>query len=187
MAAVFPKKAPTSAEIIFWEVITRPLSGRRESCREIIKNRYVIIKRIGKGIYAGVWLAKDCKFGVYVAIKIYKSAPYYRDIAAYECENLLTLNKFQKENKAECAVKLFNTFVHKGSNGNHCCLVLELLGPDLEEIIQLRPGLLTPNTIKLLTKKLLYPLREMHTAKVIHTDIKARNYRLCIPPLLMVD
>lgn len=33
-------------------------------------------------------------------------------------------------------VKLLNSFVHFGPNGNHFCMVLELLGPSLAQIVK---------------------------------------------------
>lgn len=37
-------------------------------------------------------------------------------------------------------VKLIFTFWHRGPNGNHLCLVLELAGPKIEDFIKYHPG-----------------------------------------------
>ena len=37
-------------------------------------------------------------------------------------------------------VKLIRTFWHRGPNGNHLCLVLELAGPKIEDFMKHHPG-----------------------------------------------
>lgn len=46
-------------------------------------NRYVLIQKLGWGHFSTVWLAKDFKYGTYVAVKVMKSAPHYLE-ASYD-------------------------------------------------------------------------------------------------------
>lgn len=116
---------------------------------ETLSHRYVIVKKLGFGPYSCCWAARDCKLDIFVAIKIYKSSPFFRECALQECKVLLELNKVRQEGKVLAnlqetlgvnitdvnTVKLLNTFSHAAANGTHCCLVLELLGPSLESIL----------------------------------------------------
>jgi serine/threonine-protein kinase SRPK3 len=43
----------------------------------------VLIQKLGWGHFSTVWLAKDFKYGTYVAVKVMKSAPHYLD-ASYD-------------------------------------------------------------------------------------------------------
>lgn len=55
---------------------------------EIIFDRYVLIERIGWGVFGSVWLAMDFKHNTYVAVKIQKSAPNFVEAAYDEVEIL---------------------------------------------------------------------------------------------------
>lgn len=117
-------------------------------------SRYVLIKKIGFGPYSTGWIARDCKLDLFVAIKIYKSSPFFRECALHECKILLELNKLSTSQEAFesikqkigvevknlSIVKLLNSFTHSAANGNHCCLVLELLGPSLESLLATYSG-----------------------------------------------
>lgn len=86
---------------------------------------------------------------MYVAIKIFRAAPFYRDSAYEEARILVNLLKIQKDKRIiedyenqtgqktdeVNLVRMLNCFVHSGSAGNHCCIVLELLGPSLSTVI----------------------------------------------------
>ena len=117
---------------------------------ESILGRYVFVKRIGQGPYASCWMAKDCKLDMFVAVKIYKSSPAHKEIALQEAKVLLTLNKIQKTPKPfeelykltglweqdRVVVKFYNCCILPSSNGSHYTLILELLGPTLQNIIE---------------------------------------------------
>lgn len=55
---------------------------------EILLDRYIIIQKLGWGHFSTVWLTKDLKFNVYVAIKVQKSAQHYLEAAYDEVEIL---------------------------------------------------------------------------------------------------
>lgn len=120
----------------------------------MLLERYVIIQKLGWGHFSTVWLARDFKFETYVAIKIQKSAPHYLEAAYDEVEILQKiarntnnpewlkslgeyLGPKQSFNRDHCqVVQLLNSFVYKGPYGNHFCMVFEILGVNLLEIIK---------------------------------------------------
>lgn len=67
-------------------------------------------------------------------------------------------------------LQLLHSFKHKGLNGNHLCLVFDLMGPDLEDYRNLFPGRRLPaSLVKRLIRQLLYGLSALHNAcNVIH-------------------
>jgi serine/threonine-protein kinase SRPK3 len=126
---------------------------------EIYLQRYHILQKLGWGHFSTVWLAKDKKFETYVAIKIQKSAQHYLEAAYDEVEILQELEKhnYDKEwiesvkeywnDKPEVVAKgvgrdhsqvvqLLNSFIHHGPNGRHFCMVFEIMGVTLLEIIK---------------------------------------------------
>ena len=128
--------------------------------REIYLNRYEIMQKLGWGHFSTAWLAKDNKFNTYVAIKIQKSAQHYLEAAYDEVEILQEVAKYVnnpeweksvvehwKEDKPyrlkdginiehSHVIQLLNSFIHHGPNGKHFCMVFEILGVTLLEIIK---------------------------------------------------
>ena len=99
------------------------------------------MKMIGRGTYSACWVARDCKMEIYVCVKVYKAAPYFRDIAKQEFDVLLALNKLhraaqQRGEEPYPFVKMLDVFTHSGNNGTHWCIVLELLGESLTDILE---------------------------------------------------
>lgn len=106
----------------------------------MIHNRYVVVKLIGRGTYSTCWLARDCKLELYVALKVYRGAPYYREVAIQEFDRHFSMNKTQLETrqaggKPYPVVRLFDMFLLNGWIGSHVCLVFELLGDSLAHLL----------------------------------------------------
>lgn len=80
-------------------------------------------------------------------------------------------------------VKLLNSFVHFGPNGNHFCMVLELLGPSQLQIIEkINHYKITPEIYNRICTQILLGLNFLHDyCNIIHTDIKAENILLSLP------
>jgi len=117
------------------------------------------MQKLGWGHFSTAWLAKDRKFGTYVAIKIQKSAQHYLEAAYDEVEILQEVAKYVNTNEWEKSVEdywkekpdvikdginldhsqviqLLNSFIHHGPNGKHFCMVFEIMGVTLLEIIK---------------------------------------------------
>lgn len=171
-------------------------------CSEIILERYVIIQKLGWGHFSTVWLAKDFKHETYVALKIQKSAPHYLEAAydeveilqkvARNCQNpewLASLKEYYKEEgRTEftrddcCVVQLLNSFVYKGPYGNHFCMVFEIMGATLLEIIKRYNYKGVPmHVCRAISKQVLIGLDFLHRmCGLIHTDIKPENVLVCL-------
>lgn len=66
---------------------------------EVLIDRYVIMQKLGWGHFSTVWLARDFKYGTYVAIKVQKSANHYLDAAYDEVELLQKAAKYSTSNE----------------------------------------------------------------------------------------
>ena len=72
---------------------------------------------------------------------------------------------------AKYIVQLLDHFVHEGPNGSHQCLVLELLGPSINTVIQRYDGRkqqLAAKTILKMSKQLLQAVDFMHSTGFAH-------------------
>ena len=172
---------------------------------EVLLKRYIIMQKLGYGHFSTAWLALDTKFGTYVAIKIQKSAQQYIDAAYDEVEILKELanhnfdpswlkslkeyykNEPEKLEEIESVehtnvVQLLNSFIYHGQNGKHFCMVLEIVGVTLLELIKRYnyKGIPLP-FIRIITKQILIGLDFLHRiCHIIHTDLKPENVLVCL-------
>eukprot|EP00727_Mastigamoeba_balamuthi_P013072 m51a1_g8388 putative srsf protein kinase 1 (645) ;mRNA; f:205355-207890 len=146
---------------------------------EVYNDRYRIVSKVGWGHFSTVWRATDLKTGKDVALKIVKSAPHYTEAAEDEIEILRTITKGDARNESCCA-HLLDSFHHTGPNGTHVCMVFELLGSNLLDLIKLRDYRGIPvDIVKTISRQVLVGLNYMHTkCCLIHTDLKPENVLL---------
>jgi serine/threonine protein kinase len=135
---------------------------------KFFNKRYILIKKIGFGSYASVWMGFDIQQNNYCAIKIHNKIDFktgkkeensYKLIDKYNCQQLLSLR---------------DSFVY---DNNYFCCVTELLGNSLYDLIKEHVKL-PFNFIIDVTKQILTALNVLHTNKIIHGDIKPENILL---------
>ena len=163
------------------------------------------MQKLGYGHFSTAWLALDTKYGNYVAIKIQKAAQQYIDAAYDEVEILQELAKhnfdkewikslkeYYKDDKEKLndiettenskVVQLLNSFIYHGQNGRHFCMVFEIVGVTLLELIKRYnyKGIPLPY-IRIITKQILIGLDFLHRmCHIIHTDLKPENVLVCL-------
>lgn len=163
------------------------------------------MQKLGWGHFSTVWLAKDIKYNTFVAIKIQKSAQHYLEAAYDEVEILQELEKHNYDPEWEESVKfywkekpervkhgierdhsqvvqLLNSFIHHGPNGKHFCMVFEIMGVTLLEIIKRYnyKGIPIP-LVRVIAKQILIGLDFLHRmCGIIHTDLKPENVLVCL-------
>ncbi|CAK78470.1 unnamed protein product (macronuclear) [Paramecium tetraurelia] len=153
-------------------------------------NQYQIIKWLGDGTFSKVWLVKDLISSIHYALKIQSSQ--YSDAAVEEIDILKILNEnenspqwldIQKnrignQQETHC-VKMVDSFVHIVNETLHHCVVMEILGPTLLDLIRFYEKKNSSMSIQLgkeVTKQVLIGLIYAHeVCQIIHTDIKPEN------------
>jgi len=143
------------------------------------RGRYIIVNKVGWGHFSTVWRAYDSTDHKYVALKIVKSAPQYTEAAQDEIRIMERVTSSDPDNTS-CCLHLLNHFIHFGPNGTHICMVFELLGSNLLDLIKLHgfQGIPMP-AVKFITGQILRALHFLHKkCGVIHTDIKPENILL---------
>mmetsp|Transcript_9455 Transcript_9455/g.19600 ORF Transcript_9455/g.19600 Transcript_9455/m.19600 type:complete len:605 (-) Transcript_9455:430-2244(-) len=146
---------------------------------EVIMDRYVIQKRIGKGSFGQVVQALDKNTNKEVAIKIIKSKKPFLMQAKTEIGLLNHLNSHDREDQHNI-VQLLSQFMHK----NHQCLVFEMLSLNLYELLKnTHFAGVSLNLIRKFAKQILKALSFLAQPDIdiIHCDLKPENILLRHP------
>ncbi|KAM7005765.1 SRSF protein kinase 3-like [Tautogolabrus adspersus] len=148
---------------------------------EIFVDRYQVVKKLGWGHFSTVWLCWDMVERRFVALKVVKSAQTFTETALDEIKLLKCVRDSDpKDPKRERVVHLIDDFRITAVNGEHVCMVLEVLGHQLLRwIIKSNYTGLPLPCVKSILRQVLQGLDYLHTkCKIIHADIKPENILL---------
>lgn len=100
------------------------------------QNEYLIVRKLGWGHFSTVWLAWDSINLRHVAVKIVRSSPNYSEAAMDEIKILDTVNsKNDSHEGKKHIVRLLDHFIHSGPNGKHVCMIFEVLGENMLNLL----------------------------------------------------
>ncbi len=146
---------------------------------KILGNRYRILREVGSGGMAWVYLAEDINEGRLVAVKILY--PQFGEDLAY-------IQRFNRE--AKLASTLSDQHIVRvldyGATRDVHYLVMEYIeGQDLRDIIDERGNLPWPEALQLLDQ-LAVALEHAHLHGVVHRDVKPQNLMITSDGVLKV-
>mmetsp|Transcript_2050 Transcript_2050/g.2841 ORF Transcript_2050/g.2841 Transcript_2050/m.2841 type:complete len:356 (-) Transcript_2050:286-1353(-) len=136
-----------------------------------VLRKYEIVSKLGKGAYGIVWKAIDKKTREVVALKKVFDAFQNATDAQRTFREIMFL---QELNNHENIVKLWN--VLKADNDRDIYLVFEFMDTDLHAVI--RANILEEVHKQYIMYQLLKALKYMHTAAMLHRDMKPSNMLL---------
>ena len=133
-----------------------------------INDRYEIIKSIGEGGMANVYLAQDSLLDRQVAIKVLRG-----DLA----DNEKFIRRFQREAKSVSDLShpnIVEVFDVGEEEGQHYIVMEYIDGKTLKQLVQKRGSLTVTEVVDIMTQ-LTSGLSSAHDAYIIHRDIKPQN------------
>lgn len=142
--------------------------------------RYKVLHKLGWGGYSTVWAARDQREQTYVAVKISVAETEYNG----DTRELQTLKVLASHHpRPKHTVHMLDDFDLTGPNGTHKCLVYELLGPNVPDIIDANcpDGRLPGKLAKTIAKQCLIGLDSLHQRKIGHGDLHTRNLAFAMP------
>ncbi|WP_437646397.1 protein kinase domain-containing protein [Sorangium sp. So ce362] len=139
---------------------------------QVLSERYRLIRPVGQGAQASVWVAEHLALGTQVAVKLIDP-----ELAKQEDAR----ERFRRE--ATAAAQLRSTHVVQildhGIEGEQPFIVMELLeGEDLFDRLASRRRLSLQETSKIVTQ-VARALTRAHGAGIVHRDLKPENFYLC--------
>ncbi|VUC36442.1 unnamed protein product [Clonostachys rosea] len=154
---------------------------------DVLKNgRYEIIHKLGWGGYSTAWAAKDKKKNQYVAIKVLVSELSHQ----HEIKILQAISTLPNGHPGRARLnQMLDYFSLPGPNGTHDCLVLQLLGPGVADIVEsyCEDNRLPAPIAKSFARQALQGLDFLAHHSITHGDIHTRNLAIEIPNLHSLD
>jgi serine/threonine-protein kinase PRP4 len=139
---------------------------------ELIDERYLVTKTLGRGVFAAVVRAEDQTTKQTVAIKIIRNNETMRTAGQKEIEMLKTLNSADTKDDRH-VVRLLRTLDFK----NHLCLVFENLGSNLRDVLKKfgRDTGINIMAVRSYAYQAIRGLDLLRECQIVHADLKPDN------------
>ncbi|KRX65402.1 Casein kinase I isoform alpha, partial [Trichinella sp. T9] len=157
---------PDSRPVSFWEGLMAS-GGEGKDC--IVGNKYRLIRKIGSGSFGDIFLAIHKCNGEEVAVKI-ESCKTRHPQLLYESK----VYRFLQGGIGIPHIKWF------GVEMNSNILVMDLLGPSLEDLFNFCSRRFTMKTVLMLADQMIGRIEFLHVKNFIHRDIKPDNFLMGI-------
>lgn len=135
---------------------------------EMIKNRYMIVSRLGEGGMADVYLAIDTLLNREVAIKVLRG-----ELST----DAVSLLRFKREANAASTLNhpnIVEIYDVGEQDGKHFIVMEVVRGKTLKQLISQR-GAMEKEEALAIMKQLIAAISEAHRKNIIHRDIKPQN------------
>jgi serine/threonine protein kinase len=130
-----------------------------------VAGKYRLIRKIGSGSFGDIFLATNISTGEEVAVKLEVLRTQHPQLA-YEAK----LYRVLQGGEGIPSIR------YCGIEGDYNVLVMDLLGPSLEDLFAFCGRKFTLKTVLLIADQLLLRIEYIHTKCFLHRDIKPDNF-----------
>lgn len=143
--------------------------------------RYTLLRQLGQGAFGCVMLARSKTTGRELAVKLERADAQYPQLLN-ETRALMLLNDRLPEGHVP-------TVIAYGRIDNYLYMVMDLLGDNVANLQSRCGGRFSLRTVILLALQLLDRVQMVHSAGIVHRDIKPDNFMLSLSGrrVLLVD
>mmetsp|Transcript_76981 Transcript_76981/g.213986 ORF Transcript_76981/g.213986 Transcript_76981/m.213986 type:complete len:360 (+) Transcript_76981:58-1137(+) len=143
--------------------------SKRRPPSTLAGGRFQIHRKLGAGCFGEVYQGVDTLTEKEVAVKIEDTSHrHYLQLAHESC----ILNMLREPHLPQGFAENF----YFGQEGHHQCLVMDLLGKSLEDLVKKCGGSFNATTTALVAEQVLLRIEYCHSKGVVHRDIKPENF-----------
>ncbi|XP_029416188.1 casein kinase I-like, partial [Nannospalax galili] len=148
-----------------FEVSSSPPSSPLRMAEFIVGGKYKLVRKIGSGSFGDIYLAVNVTNSEEVAVKM-ESQKARRGHLLYESK----LYRILQGGAGIPSVQWY------GQEEGYNVLVMDLLGPSLEDLFNYCSRKFTVKTVLMLADQMINRLEYLHTKNFIHRDLKPENF-----------
>lgn len=147
--------------------------GTSAAVEHRVGEKYVLGKKLGSGAFGEIYLATNIQTGEKVAVKLEHRKAKHPQLL-YEAR-LIKLLSLSRRAIGIARVRWY------GVEGEYNCMVMDLLGPSLEDLFTRCGRKFSLKTVLMLADQMLKRVEYIHSKNFIHRDIKPDNFLMGLP------
>lgn len=146
--------------------------GRCEPNEILIAEKWKLVRKIGGGSFGDIYLGQHIHTAGEVAVKLEPCSARH--------PQLLYESKVYKLLQNAVGIPKIHWFGTDGLRGRFRGMVMDLLGPSLEDLFNFCGRRFTMKTVLTLAEQMLWRIEHIHLKGLIHRDIKPDNFLMGI-------